>query len=128
MADQRPSLQANDSLFLGPQQNENSTRSGTMVSGDYAFNPEQHGGYGVQEQYGYGDQPHNPYDSRSGTLLDAQGYFSTSPASSRTSRSAPASTAVRRDTRPATPSSPTAAIAPRLSPPAICPRPMRLSI
>jgi acyl-CoA synthetase (AMP-forming)/AMP-acid ligase II len=39
-----------------------------MVSGDYAFNPEQHGHYMEQSQ--------NPYDSRTGTLLDSQGYFS----------------------------------------------------
>ncbi|KAH8898147.1 acetyl-CoA synthetase-like protein [Thozetella sp. PMI_491] len=76
MADHRPTLHAHDSLFLGPGiQNEASTRSGTMVSGDYAFNPEQQGGYG-QEQLGYADPPQNHYDSRSRTLLDAQGYFS----------------------------------------------------
>ncbi|KAL2164025.1 hypothetical protein VTH06DRAFT_3239 [Thermothelomyces fergusii] len=41
-----------------------------MVSGDYAFNPEQH-------SLGYGNQPQqNPYDSRTGTMLDSQAYFS----------------------------------------------------
>lgn len=40
-----------------------------MTSGDYAFNPEHHGGYGEPEQ-------RNPYDSRTGTLLESQGYFS----------------------------------------------------
>ena len=76
MADQRPSLIGNDSLFLGTGlQNDPSTRSGTMVSGDYAFNPEQQGGYGGHDPQRYGDQPQNPYDSRTGTLLDSQGYF-----------------------------------------------------
>ncbi|KAM7195693.1 acyl-CoA ligase [Rhypophila sp. PSN 637] len=69
MADHRPTMQARDSLFLVPcGVNDTSTRSGTMVSGDYAFNPEN--------QAGYADQiPHNPYDSRTATLLDAQQYF-----------------------------------------------------
>lgn len=40
-----------------------------MASGDYAFNPEHHGGYGEPDQ-------RNAYDSRTGTLLDSQGYFS----------------------------------------------------
>lgn len=44
------------------------TRSGTMVSGDYAFNPEH--------QAGYGQHVPNPYDSRTGTMLDSHGYFS----------------------------------------------------
>lgn len=70
MADRRPAIRQHDSLFLGPAQpqNDGSTRSGTMVSGDYAFNPEQHGGYADPHQ--------NPYDSRAGTLLDSQAYFS----------------------------------------------------
>ncbi len=77
MADHRPTMSTHDSLFLAPGlQNETSTRSGTMVSGDYAFNPDQQGGYGQEEQqHGYVDQLHNPYESRSGTLLDSQGYF-----------------------------------------------------
>ncbi|KAB5522996.1 hypothetical protein GE09DRAFT_487094 [Coniochaeta sp. 2T2.1] len=70
MADHRPPMRPNDSLFLSPaQQADPSTRSGTMVSGDYAFNPEQHGHYAEQ-------QSQNQYDSRTGTLLDSQGYFS----------------------------------------------------
>ncbi|OIW33025.1 acyl-CoA ligase [Coniochaeta ligniaria NRRL 30616] len=70
MADHRPPMRQNDSLFLAPApQADPSTRSGTMVSGDYAFNPEQHGGH-------YMEQSQNPYDSRTGTLLDSQGYFS----------------------------------------------------
>ncbi|KAM7186917.1 hypothetical protein V8F20_011198 [Naviculisporaceae sp. PSN 640] len=70
MADHRPTLQARDSLFLAPGPgNDASTRSGTMVSGDYAFNPEQQGGYVEQI-------PQNPYDSRTATLLDSQQYFS----------------------------------------------------
>ncbi|EON97844.1 putative acyl- ligase protein [Phaeoacremonium minimum UCRPA7] len=74
LADHRPTLQQHDSLFLAPApqagMNDASTRSGTMVSTDYAFNPERHGGYGEQ-----GGQQ-NQYDSRTGTLLDSQGYFS----------------------------------------------------
>ncbi|KAG7291022.1 hypothetical protein NEMBOFW57_001030 [Staphylotrichum longicolle] len=70
LADQRPSMRQHDSLFLSAlPTNDASTRSGTMVSGDYAFNPEQHPGYADQA-------PQNPYDSRTGTLLDSQAYFS----------------------------------------------------
>ncbi|KAM3499323.1 hypothetical protein MY10362_007412 [Beauveria mimosiformis] len=58
-----------DSLFvLGPGGTMGPSRSGTMVSGDYAFNPDQQGFY-----------PHSqppPADSRTHTLLDSQGYFS----------------------------------------------------
>ncbi|KAK4143901.1 uncharacterized protein C8A04DRAFT_11987 [Dichotomopilus funicola] len=69
MAEQRPTIRQHDSLFLSAPQNDPSTRSGTMVSGDYAFNPEH--------QIGYADQAgSNPYDSRTGTLLDSQAYFS----------------------------------------------------
>ncbi|KAK3682756.1 hypothetical protein B0T22DRAFT_294062 [Podospora appendiculata] len=91
MADQRPSLMTHDSLFLNTApQNEASTRSGTMVSRDYAFNPEQHAGYSGHAQQnqnqnqnqnpdqGGGYLEHaqqNPYDSRTGTLLDSQAYF-----------------------------------------------------
>ncbi|KAK2066614.1 hypothetical protein P8C59_000416 [Phyllachora maydis] len=58
----------NDALFLASGlQNEASTRTGTMVSGDYAFNPEHH------ELYG---DPGQAYESRTGTMLDSQGYFS----------------------------------------------------
>ncbi|CAK7203977.1 hypothetical protein SEUCBS139899_006727 [Sporothrix eucalyptigena] len=105
-AEQRANLSHHDSLFLSlPTQqsiaNENRlsvvggsdpartatdpSRSATMVSTDYAFNPENQ----PQQQYasqGYG-QPNdgtktmqsmqNPYDSRSGTMqLDTQAYFS----------------------------------------------------
>ncbi|KAK8088613.1 acyl-CoA ligase-like protein [Apiospora hydei] len=57
LAEHRPDLSARDSLFLnaGPSYTMGSdppTRSGTMVSGDYAFRPE------------------------TGTMLDSQGYFS----------------------------------------------------
>ncbi|KAK6843054.1 AMP-binding domain-containing protein [Apiospora arundinis] len=75
LAETRPDLSARDSLFLnaGPSFSMGSdppTRSGTMVSGDYAFRPEfQQGGYGQQP-------PQNQYDSRTGTMLDSQGYFS----------------------------------------------------
>ncbi|KXX76885.1 Meiotically up-regulated gene 62 protein [Madurella mycetomatis] len=70
VAENRPSMRHHNSLFLSATPvNESSTRSGTMVSGDYAFNPEQHMGYADQLQQ-------NPYDSRSGTLLDSQAYFS----------------------------------------------------
>lgn len=67
MADHRPHMRQNDSLYLNTAPGAPSTRTGTMVSGDYAFNPEQHGHYVEQSQ--------NPYDSRTGTLLDSQGYF-----------------------------------------------------
>ncbi|KAK8082542.1 hypothetical protein PG996_001323 [Apiospora saccharicola] len=74
LAEHRPDLSARDSLFLnaGPSYSMGSdppTRSGTMVSGDYAFRPEFQGGYGQQP-------PPNQYDSRTGTMMDAQGYFS----------------------------------------------------
>ncbi|KAK1756280.1 meiotically up-regulated gene 62 protein [Echria macrotheca] len=68
VAEQRPSMVQHDSLFLGPPANEASTRSGTMVSTDYAFNPELQGYADLAQQ--------NPYDSRAGTLLDSQAYFS----------------------------------------------------
>lgn len=42
-----------------------------MVSGDYAFNPDQHGVYVDTRQ-----QQQPPQDGRSQTLLDSQGYFS----------------------------------------------------
>ncbi|KAK5663866.1 hypothetical protein OQA88_72 [Cercophora sp. LCS_1] len=69
MAEHRPTMVQHDSLFLNPAPNDASTRSGTMVSGDYAFNPEHHGVYADLAQQ-------NPYDSRTGTLLDSQAYFS----------------------------------------------------
>ncbi|KAL2123426.1 hypothetical protein VTJ04DRAFT_3881 [Mycothermus thermophilus] len=78
MADQRPNMRQHDSLFLGtsplndPAYNDPPTRSGTMVSGDYAFSPEN-------QPMGYGEPPlqnANPYDGRTGTLLDSQGFFS----------------------------------------------------
>lgn len=76
-AEYRPTLIERDSLFLNPSPNypqvigssDPPTRSGTMVSGDYAFKPEYHGGYPQQQQP-------NPYDSRTGTMMDSQAYFS----------------------------------------------------
>ncbi|KAI5924962.1 acyl-CoA ligase [Camillea tinctor] len=76
MAETRPSLNPRDSLFLGPSptnfaqhiDSDPPTRSGTMVSGDYAFKPEHQGGYAQH-------QP-NMYDGRTGTMMDSQGYFS----------------------------------------------------
>lgn len=71
-ADSRPGMRQRDSLFLAPgldQGNDDPARSPTMVSADYAFNPERHGEYGEPER-------RNTYDSRTGTLLDSQGYFS----------------------------------------------------
>lgn len=59
-----------DSLFLGANSSGPPTRSATMVSGDYAFNPDQHGVYVDSRQ----QLP--PQDGRSQTLLDAQQYFS----------------------------------------------------
>ncbi|KAL2270482.1 hypothetical protein VTJ83DRAFT_2666 [Remersonia thermophila] len=75
VADQpgRASARPHDSLFLTSSPlNDPSSRSGTMVSGDYAFNPEH-------QPVGYGEPlppGGNPYDSRAGTLLDSQAYFS----------------------------------------------------
>ncbi|KAK0710864.1 hypothetical protein B0H67DRAFT_266459 [Lasiosphaeris hirsuta] len=66
MAEHRPNMPQH---FLHPGANETSTRTGTMVSGDYAFNPEQQGVFAEVAQQ-------NPYDSRTGTLLDSQAYFS----------------------------------------------------
>ncbi|KAI2626432.1 acetyl-CoA synthetase-like protein [Hypoxylon sp. NC1633] len=75
MAEQRPALSQRDSLFLNPTASyaqtigsDPPTRSGTMVSGDYAFKPEH--------QVGYGPQPPNAFDNRTGTMLDSQVYFS----------------------------------------------------
>lgn len=63
-----------DSLFFGGLSSSNNndppTRSGTMVSGDYAFNPDQQGTY-VDPQ-----QQQQSYDGRTTTLLDSQGFFS----------------------------------------------------
>ncbi|KAK4638966.1 hypothetical protein QC761_702880 [Podospora bellae-mahoneyi] len=70
IADSRPSMRQHDSLFLSTApMNDTSTRSGTMVSGDYAFNPEQHGVY-------RDGPPQQAYDGRSRTLLESQAYFS----------------------------------------------------
>ncbi|KAI0481821.1 acyl-CoA ligase [Xylaria cf. heliscus] len=63
-----------DSLFLDPTSQttisdlDAPTRSGTMVSGDYAFKPEY--------QPAYHQQPAHAYDGRAGTTMDSQGYFS----------------------------------------------------
>lgn len=69
---ERPAISQRDSLFLTPGSNEGQSRSATMVSGDYAFNPDQQGAY--PDQSGYA--PQQPYDGRSQTLLDSQGFFS----------------------------------------------------
>ncbi|KAG5927798.1 hypothetical protein E4U42_001767 [Claviceps africana] len=57
--------------------------SGTMVSRDYAFNPEQHGAYadaGLQQHHHHHHHHHHQqdqlFDGRTQTLLDSQGYFS----------------------------------------------------
>ncbi|KAH6654292.1 acyl-CoA ligase [Truncatella angustata] len=73
LAEHRPTMSHHDSLFLNPAPSytmgsDTPTRSGTMVSGDYAFKPEHQGTYG--------QQPPAAYDSRTGTMLDSQGYFS----------------------------------------------------
>ncbi|KAF3348004.1 hypothetical protein VD0002_g3557 [Verticillium dahliae] len=83
LAEHRPTMRAHDSLFLSPAP-EASTRTGTMVSGDYAFNPDQQDAYDNQAGYAdkgphqdqYQDQYQPQYDSRSGTMLDSTGYFS----------------------------------------------------
>ncbi|KAI5864537.1 acetyl-CoA synthetase-like protein [Durotheca rogersii] len=76
LAEHNPVLSQRDSIFLNPttthySQNTGSdspTRSGTMISGDYAFKPEIQGGYGSQAL--------NTYDGRTGATLDSQAYFS----------------------------------------------------
>ncbi|KAM5365343.1 hypothetical protein ACJZ2D_011059 [Fusarium nematophilum] len=65
-----------DSLFLSPSHTEPETRSGTMMSGDYAFRPEQQGAYVDPQQQQQQYQQQQPYDGRTTTLLDSQGYFS----------------------------------------------------
>ncbi|KAL2752902.1 hypothetical protein ACRALDRAFT_1044917 [Sodiomyces alcalophilus JCM 7366] len=102
LPDHRPSVPQRDSLFLHPTPApiDTSARTVSMVSGDYAFRPEQHGGYmdsphdAYPDQHSafpdqqpaaypgqpvaYPDQYHPPhqYDSRSGTMLDSTGFFS----------------------------------------------------
>lgn len=86
LAEHRPTMSQRDSLFLNPvpayaqtMGSDPPTRSGTMVSGDYAFKPEHQGGYGPpppEHQAGYGQMPPTAYDSRTGTMMDSQGYFS----------------------------------------------------
>ncbi|RYP13531.1 hypothetical protein DL765_006853 [Monosporascus sp. GIB2] len=75
-AEQQPDLRHHQSLFLdaGPSflqamnPDDPPTRSGTMVSGDYAFKPENQGGYG---------QPlSNAGEGRTGTMQDSHAYFS----------------------------------------------------
>ncbi|KAH8848292.1 hypothetical protein MCOR27_011090 [Pyricularia oryzae] len=72
-ADQRPVIRPRDSLFLAPGPNQGTiaepSRTGTMVSTDYAFNPEHQAGYSDSQYMQYEGQ------SRSGTLLDSQGFF-----------------------------------------------------
>ncbi|GKU16902.1 unnamed protein product [Fusarium langsethiae] len=76
-----------DSLFFSPSHLEPETRTGTMMSGDYAFRPEQQGAYGdsQNQQHQFQQQPPQQqqqqydgqqYDGRTATLLDSQGYFS----------------------------------------------------
>ncbi|KAF4981357.1 hypothetical protein FZEAL_2842 [Fusarium zealandicum] len=75
-----------DSLFFSPSHAESQTRSGTMMTGDYAFRPDQQGEYvdsqqqqQYQQQYQqeFQQQQQQPaYDGRTTTLLDSQGYFS----------------------------------------------------
>lgn len=69
-----PAALSRDSLLFGGSASSTGppTRSDTMVSGDYAFNPDQHGVYVDTRQ----QQQQPPQDGRSHTLLDSQGYFS----------------------------------------------------
>ncbi|KFA55817.1 hypothetical protein S40293_01876 [Stachybotrys chartarum IBT 40293] len=79
---ERPAVNQRDSLFLTPGTADPPTRSGTMVSGDYAFNPEQQGSYAdpYQQQGPHHQQDpyqqQQPYDGRTNTMQDAQAYFS----------------------------------------------------
>ncbi|KXJ94815.1 acyl-CoA ligase [Microdochium bolleyi] len=80
LADQRPMNVHRDSLFLTPgtnyaDSNDPPTRSGTMVSGDYAFKPDYQVGYDQYPQSGYDSRTDTMMD-RTGTMMDAQGYFS----------------------------------------------------
>lgn len=72
VAEHAPNFRAHDSLFIAPapHANEPSTRTETMVSRDYAFNPEQHGAYVGP------DQQQQQYTGRSETLLNSQQFFS----------------------------------------------------
>lgn len=63
-----PAVAGRDSLYLAPG-SDGPTRSGTMVSRDYAFNPDQQGAYADAQQQQY-------YDGRTGTLQDSQRFFS----------------------------------------------------
>ncbi|KAI2621868.1 acyl-CoA ligase [Xylaria nigripes] len=72
--DYRPAHLRHESLFFNPTSNyaqtmgsDPPTRSGTMVSGDYAFKPEYQGAYPQAAQH---------YDGRTGTMTDSQAYFS----------------------------------------------------
>ena len=76
MANQQPNLSQRDSLFFGAgpgfpnvsAPDEPHTRTGTMVSGDYAFRPEYQAGY---------DQPQpSPWEERTGTMRDSHAMFS----------------------------------------------------
>ncbi|KAK4163463.1 hypothetical protein QBC43DRAFT_319651 [Cladorrhinum sp. PSN259] len=72
MAEQRPNMRAHDSLFIAPAPaQEDYTRTGTMVSGDYAFNPEFQPQPGIYSA----EPPQGAFDGRSRTLLDNQVYF-----------------------------------------------------
>ncbi|PHH91361.1 hypothetical protein CDD83_775 [Cordyceps sp. RAO-2017] len=64
---ERSIITQRDSLFLTPG-SEAPTRSGTMVSGDYAFNPDQQGAYA--------DSYQQHHDGRTATMQDSQAFFS----------------------------------------------------
>lgn len=70
---ERPVPQSRDTLFIATGSNDAHSRSGTLVSGDYAFNPDQHGAYVDRRQ---STQPPPQFDGRTQTLQDSQGYFS----------------------------------------------------
>lgn len=93
-----------DSLFLLPGSSDPPTRSGTMVSGDYAFNPDQHGAYTEQRQY--------PNNGRTGTLLDSQGFFSDFAGQQHYDQNQPGEYGVQQRYSTGDAFSPTAAMAP----------------
>ncbi|KID97416.1 acyl CoA ligase-like protein, CPS1, partial [Metarhizium majus ARSEF 297] len=69
-----------DSLFItaATASSDDPSRSGTMVSRDYAFNPDQQGAYvdaGHQQQHHHLHHQQQ-FDGRTRTLQDSQGYFS----------------------------------------------------
>ncbi|KAK4225537.1 hypothetical protein QBC38DRAFT_482828 [Podospora fimiseda] len=72
MAGVRPNVRAHDSLFIAPApSHDDSTRTETMISGNYVFNPE----YQPQPGIYSAEPPQGGFDGRTRTLIDNQVYF-----------------------------------------------------